>query len=45
MSDWIFFVLSNYGDKLKPGFMGFIRNKLSEFITAFSGVKGNSASS
>lgn len=42
MSDWIFYILSNYGEKLKPGFMGFIRNRLSDFINALSGSKGAS---
>jgi hypothetical protein len=40
MSDWIFYILSNYGEKLKPGFMGFIRTRLSDFIIALSGSKG-----
>jgi hypothetical protein len=40
MSDWIFYILTNYGEKLKPGFMGFIRTRLSDFIIALSGSKG-----
>ena len=42
MSDWVFYILTNYGDKLKPGFMGFIRNRVSEIIASLAGSKGSS---